>query len=48
LASRGRRHRFVVVGSRGMSMEYLKAKEEEELWKLKYCTMIKYNVQKIL
>jgi len=26
----------------------LKAKEEEELWKLKYFTMEKYNFQKIL
>jgi hypothetical protein len=26
--------------------KYLKAKEE--LWKLKYCTMQKYNLQKIL
>jgi hypothetical protein len=27
------------------SKNYLKAKEEE-LWKLKYCTMQKYNLQK--
>jgi hypothetical protein len=26
----------------------LKAKEEEELWKLKYFTMQKYNLPKIL
>jgi hypothetical protein len=25
---------------------FLKAKEEEELWKLKYFTMQKYNLQK--
>jgi len=28
--------------------KYLKAKEEEEKWKLKYFTMQKYNLQKIL
>jgi hypothetical protein len=31
-----------------LKSKYLKAKEEEELWKLKYFTMQKYNVQKIL
>jgi hypothetical protein len=42
---------FVAIKTKGVShcdlaKNYLKAKEE--LWKLKNCTMQKYNLQKIL